>query len=101
MRVGMVCPYSLSEPGGVQDQVVGLARALTRLGHEVAIIAPGEVPAGMSGTSAGQALRFRVNGSIAPMAPQPGAAVRTLRAVWQGDFDVLHIHEPLAPSITI
>lgn len=101
MRVGMVCPYSLSEPGGVQDQVLGLARAVTRLGHGVVVIAPGEAPPGMTVESVGRTFRFRVNGSTAPMAPHPLAAARTLRAVRKGGFDVLHLHEPLAPSITI
>ncbi|MGD9703066.1 MAG: glycosyltransferase family 4 protein [Acidimicrobiia bacterium] len=101
MRVGVVCPYSLSEPGGVQDQVTGLARALADLGHVVEIIAPGDVSTELGGTSAGLAFRFRVNGSIAPMAPHPAAAVRTVRALRRGRFDVLHLHEPLAPSITI
>ncbi len=101
MRVGVVCPYSLSMDGGVQCQVVGLARALGRLGHCVEVIAPGDVLAGVDGTSAGGAFRFRVNGSIAPMAPQPLAAIRTVRALRRGRFDVLHLHEPLAPSITV
>ena len=35
MRIGLVCPYSLTVPGGVQGQVLGLARVLRRLGHEV------------------------------------------------------------------
>ena len=101
MRVALVCPYSLSAPGGVQDQVVGLARALAGLGHDIEIVAPGELPGDLRGTSAGRAFRFRVNGSVAPMAPQPAAAVRTVRALRRGGFDVLHLHEPLAPSITI
>jgi phosphatidylinositol alpha-mannosyltransferase len=85
----------------VQGQVLGLARALVGLGHDVAIIAPGAVPAAHRGTSVGRAFRFRVNGSIAPMAPQPTAAVRTVRALRRGGFDVVHLHEPLAPSITV
>jgi phosphatidyl-myo-inositol alpha-mannosyltransferase len=101
VRVGLVCPYSLSAPGGVQDQVVGLARALDGLGHHVAIVAPGQLPHDLGGSSAGRAFRFRVNGSIAPMAPQPSAAARAVRALRRGRFDLLHLHEPLAPSITI
>jgi phosphatidylinositol alpha-mannosyltransferase len=85
----------------VQDQVVGLARALAGLGHDIEIVAPGGLPGDLRGTSAGRAFRFRVNGSVAPMAPQPAAAVRTVRALRRGGFDVLHLHEPLAPSITI
>jgi phosphatidylinositol alpha-mannosyltransferase len=101
VRVGLVCPYSLSFDGGVQLQVVGLARALRRLGHSVEIIAPGDVPPDVGGTSTGGAFPFRVNGSTAPMSPQPAAAIRTVRALRRGGFDVLHLHEPLAPSITI
>ena len=97
MRIGLVCPYSLSAPGGVQQQVLGLARALERQGHEVSVVAPGDC----SGISVGRAFGFRVNGSIAPMAPQPAAAARAVRAIRRGGFDVLHLHEPLAPSITI
>ena len=101
MRVGLVCPYSLSAPGGVQDQVVGLARALEALGHDATIIAPGEIPGDQRGTTVGRAFGFRVNGSVAPMAPQPTAALRTVRALRRGRFDVLHVHEPFAPSITL
>jgi phosphatidylinositol alpha-mannosyltransferase len=101
MRVGLVCPYSLSEPGGVQEQVLGLARALNRLGHDVCILAPGDVPREYGGISVGRAFRFPVNGSMAPMAPQPTAGARAVRAARAGRFDVLHVHEPMAPSITI
>lgn len=101
MRIGLVCPYSLSSPGGVQHQVIGLARALERQGHEVSVVAPGEVPRDCGGISVGRAFGFRVNGSVAPMAPQPTAAARAVRAICRGGFDVLHLHEPLAPSITI
>ena len=101
MRIGLVCPYSLSAPGGVQQQVLGLAQALKGQGHEVCVVAPGEVPRDCRGISAGRAFGFRVNGSIAPMAPQPAAAARAVRAIRRGSFDVLHLHEPLAPSITI
>lgn len=101
MRVGLVCPYSLSEPGGVQEQVLGLARALDCHGHDVCIVAPGDAPRGYASISTGRAFRFRVNGSLAPMAPHPSAAVRAVGAVRRGGFDVLHLHEPVAPSITI
>jgi phosphatidylinositol alpha-mannosyltransferase len=101
VRIGLVCPYSLSAPGGVQQQVLGLARALERQGHEAFVVAPGEVPPDCRGISAGRAFGFRVNGSIAPMAPQPAAAARAVGAIRRERFDVLHLHEPLAPSITI
>ena len=41
MRVGLVCPYDLRSHGGVQAQVLGLARWLTESGHEAYVLAPG------------------------------------------------------------
>lgn len=100
MRVALVCPYDIAAPGGVQVQVLGLAEAIRRLDHEAEVIAPGEErPAGAPWI--GEPIRFRVNGSVAPMSPQPAALRRALRAVRDGEFDVLHLHEPCAPSITI
>jgi phosphatidyl-myo-inositol alpha-mannosyltransferase len=101
MRIAAVCPYSVSKPGGVQAQVLGLAQAFRLLGHHVDVIAPCDdaPPPGVIGM--GRSRSFRVNGSIAAMAPTPAAAARTRRALATGGYDVLHIHEPLAPSITI
>jgi phosphatidylinositol alpha-mannosyltransferase len=99
----MVSPYSLSRPGGVQGQVVGLARALRRLGHQVSVLGPAEEPAGgpIGGLDASVALgRSRdvpANGSVAPVALSPAAAVRAARLVRPGDYDVAHVHEPMAP----
>lgn len=101
MKIALVCPYSMSVPGGVQHQVLGLAGELRLLGHDVDVIAPcdGAPPAGV--VVAGRSLRFRVNGSVASMAPTPVAARRVLSLLASGGYDVVHLHEPLAPSITI
>ncbi|MEO6570334.1 MAG: glycosyltransferase family 4 protein [Ilumatobacteraceae bacterium] len=99
LRVGMVCPYSLSIPGGVQAQVMGLARELRRGGHEVRVLGPcdGPPPASFV-TPLGDSLPTSANGSVAPLAPDPAATLRTLRALRDEAFDVIHIHEPLAPG---
>ena len=94
-HVALVCPYSLDTPGGVQHQVLALERALTRLDHRVTVLAPG--PTG----GLGRTIPIPVNGSIARMAPHPAGALRTRRALTRRRFDVIHLHEPLAPSITI
>ena len=95
----MVCPYSLSIPGGVQAQVLGLARQLRRLGHEVRVLAPCDGPPPESFvTPLGDSLPTAANGSIAPLAPDPAAALRTLRVLRDEQFDVIHVHEPLAPG---
>lgn len=102
MRIGMVCPYSLSVPGGVQAQALGLARELRRLGHEVRVLGPCDGPPPESFvTPLGDSLPTAANGSIAPLAPDPAASLRTLRALRDEDFDVLHLHEPLAPGPTL
>ncbi|MEZ5383068.1 MAG: glycosyltransferase family 4 protein [Microthrixaceae bacterium] len=101
MRIGMVCPYSLSVPGGVQGQVLGLARAMRRRGHVVRVLAPCDGPPPEPGvTPLGSSIPFATNGSVAPLAPDPSAQLRLMRAVWDEDFDVLHLHEPLVPGVT-
>ncbi|MDH4144876.1 MAG: glycosyltransferase family 4 protein [Acidimicrobiia bacterium] len=101
MRVALVCPYSLSVPGGVQAQVLGLADALRAQGHHVAVVGPAEGTPPSGAVGVGRSVAIPVNGSVAPMAPHPAAVLRTLRAVRPAAFDVVHLHEPLAPSITL
>lgn len=102
LRIGMVCPYSVGIPGGVQGQVLGLARVLRRMGHEVRVLAPcdGPPPATYV-TPLGNSIPTAANGSIAPIAPDPACALRTIRALRDEAFDVLHLHEPLAPGPTM
>lgn len=102
MRVGMICPYSLSVDGGVQEQVLGLARVLRQSGVDVRVLAPCDGPPPDTGiTSVGASLPTAANGSIAPIAPDMSAQVRLIKALWNEEFDVLHLHEPLAPGIGI
>lgn len=101
VRIGLVCPYSLSVPGGVQGQVLGLARVLRRLGHETRVLAPCDGPPPETFvTPLGDSIPTAANGSMAPLAPDPSCALRTMRALRDEDFDVLHLHEPVAPGPT-
>lgn len=102
LRVGIVCPYSLTVPGGVQAQVLGLARELRRQGHEARVLGPCDGPPPESFvTPLGNSLPTSANGSIAPLAPDPSATLRTMRALRDEEFDVVHVHEPLAPGPTL
>lgn len=102
MRVGLVCPYSLTMPGGVQGQVLGLARALRVVGHEVRVLAPCDGPPPDAGvTPLGRSVPTAANGSVAPLAPDPSAQLRTIRALRDEDFDLVHLHEPIAPGPTM
>jgi phosphatidylinositol alpha-mannosyltransferase len=99
VRVGLVCPYSLTIPGGVQGQVLGLARSLRAIGHDVRVLAPCDGPPPDAGvTPLGRSVPTAANGSVAPLAPDPSAQLRTIRAIRDEGFDVLHLHEPLAPG---
>ncbi|HEY6428506.1 MAG TPA: glycosyltransferase family 4 protein [Acidimicrobiales bacterium] len=102
MRIAMLCPYSLSRPGGVQGQAIGLARSLRAMGHDVTVIGPADaadaVPAAAGAhIVVGRPTELHSNGSVAPVALWPRTAARIERVVRKGDFDVLHVHEPLAP----
>ena len=102
MRIGMVSPYSLSSPGGVQGQILGLARALRARGESVRVLGPCDGPPPEAFvTPLGNSWPTGTNGSIAPLAPDPAAQLRTIRAVRDEDFDVLHLHEPICPGPTM
>jgi phosphatidylinositol alpha-mannosyltransferase len=101
VRIGMICPYSLTIPGGVQGQVLGLARMVRAAGHEVRVLGPCDGPPPDVGiTPVGATLPVAGNGSIAPIAPDVPAQLRTLRVLRDEAFDVLHLHEPLIPGPT-
>jgi phosphatidyl-myo-inositol alpha-mannosyltransferase len=107
LRVGIVCPYSFDVPGGVQNHVLGLARYLRHAGHRPYVLAPGELGRATEGldvedfASVGAAMPVRYNGSVARVNFGPLSAARVGRWLRQGKFDVLHIHEPITPSISL
>lgn len=102
MRIGLVCPYSLTVPGGVQAQVLGLARALRAQGHPTRVLAPCDGPPPDPWvTPLGNSMPTAANGSMAPLAPDLSAQLRLIRAANDEDFDVINVHEPLAPGVGV
>jgi phosphatidyl-myo-inositol alpha-mannosyltransferase len=105
MRVGLVCPYSWDVPGGVQSHVRDLALALIDCGHTVSVLAPAEagaVPAWPDWVvPAGRAVPVPFNGSVARLAFGPVTLARVRRWLADGAFDVLHVHEPTVPSLSL
>jgi phosphatidylinositol alpha-mannosyltransferase len=105
--VALVCPYAWDRPGGVQSHVRALARALGRRGHEVVVLAPraraasGASPSGDRVTLVGRSIPIPANGSIAPLSFGPGAGAATRRALRELRPDVVHLHEPLIPSVSL
>lgn len=103
MRVGIVCPYSWDVPGGVQVHVRDLAEELVRRGHQVSVLAPADddTPLPDFVVPAGRAVPVPYNGSVARLTFGPLSAARVRRWLADGDFDVVHVHEPASPSLGI
>ena len=99
MRVVMTSPYSLSRPGGVQGQVLGLARELRKLGVDVRVIGPCDGPPPEPGiVSVGPSVEWSSNGSVAPISPGRATARRTAEVMRSIEPDVVHLHEPAVPG---
>ena len=103
MRVGLVCPYSWDVPGGVQEHIRNLAEALIDLGHEVSVISPADDDDALPDyvVPTGRAVAVPYNGSVTRLAFGPLSANRVRKWVRDGNFDVLHVHEPAAPSLSL
>lgn len=102
MKVGIVCPYSLSWPGGVQGHVLSLSSHLQDLGCETRVVAPCDAtPPAPEVISIGGSRPFDANGSIARLALGPGPFVRVGRTLAAEKFDLIHIHEPFQASASI
>lgn len=104
MRVGLVCPYSWDIPGGVQAHVRDLAEKLIKLGHTVSVLAPGDDEIGGRPAylvTAGKAVPVPYNGSVARLSFGVVSAARVRRWLRDGEFDVVHVHEPAPPSLSL
>ena len=103
MRIGIVCPYSFDVPGGVQNHVRDLAEHLIKLGHEVSVLAPADDDTVLPpyAQSAGRAVPVPYNGSVARVNFGFLSAARVRRWIHDGNFEVLHVHEPGTPSLSL
>jgi phosphatidylinositol alpha-mannosyltransferase len=103
MRIGIVCPYSMDTPGGVQWHVKDLAETLISMGHTVSVLAPADDEQDLPPyvVAAGRAVALPYNGSVARLNFGPISAARVRRWLNNGSFDVLHVHEPTTPSLSL
>lgn len=103
MRVGLVCPYAWDTPGGVAAHINDLRTALIRLGHEAVVLAPAEDESTLPDfvTSGGKPVSIASNGSVAKINFGPGPAARARRWVKESDLDILHVHEPAGPTLSL
>ena len=103
LRIALICPYSLSRPGGVQGQVLGLARALEGRGHLATVYAPVDHsamgPRGVAVVPTGHSVALPANGSVAPVSLSVRAALRGVHGIRSVGYDIVHIHEPFTPGL--
>ena len=109
MKIGLVCPYPWDVPGGVQAHVRDLAEALIDLGHDVSMLSPVDNEDALVDSKtlpsyvvpAGRTVPIPYNGSVARLLFGVVSAARVRRWLREGEFDVLHVHEPAAPSVSL
>lgn len=103
LKIGIVCPYSWDTPGGVQNHIRDLAEFLIAAGHNVSVLAPAIDEAGLPDyvVNAGKPISIPYNGAVARVLFGPVAFARVRQWISQGEFDLLHLHEPAIPSISL
>ena len=104
LKIGMVCPYGWDTPGGVQIHIKELAEFLIRAGHEVSVFAPVSDDSQISEpwlVSAGRPVSIPYNGAVARILFGPVASSRVRQWISAGNFDLLHLHEPAIPSLSL
>ena len=103
LKIGIVCPYSWDTPGGVQNHIRDLAEFLIAAGHDVSVLAPAidETLLPDYVVSAGKPISIPYNGAVARVLFGPVAFARVRQWISQGEFDLLHLHEPAIPSISL
>ena len=102
-RIGIVCPYGWDTPGGVQAHIADLAQYLISQGHYVSVLAPTSDDENLPDyvVSAGKPISIPYNGAVARILFGPIAFARVRQWIAAGDFDLLHLHEPAIPSISL
>jgi phosphatidylinositol alpha-mannosyltransferase len=104
VRIALVSPYDHQTPGGVREHVVNLDRHLREMGHETRVIAPASTSQGLAANVdrvSGWIVPVRVSGSVARISPSVAVLPRIRRLFARGEFDVVHLHEPLIPTVSL
>lgn len=103
LKIGMVSPYSFDVPGGVQAHAIDLCEEFIARGHTVSLIGPAGPDVNLPDfvVRGGAAIPIPYNGSVARLSFGPKTARTVRNWIKEGQFDVLHIHEPNSPSYSM
>jgi phosphatidylinositol alpha-mannosyltransferase len=106
MKIVFVSPYDYVYPSGVNQHVFSLGEHFTRMGHEVHYILPSSRPkkpaSNRNVTFIGRPFPLHASGSIvrSPLSPRLFFTKRIPEVLERGNFDIVHLHEPLFPPLT-
>ncbi len=103
LNIGIVCPYGWDAPGGVQAHIADLRKYLVDKGHTVSVLAPTAEEESLPEwvVSAGKPISIPYNGAVARVLFGPVAFARVKQWISENEFDLLHLHEPAIPSISL
>jgi phosphatidylinositol alpha-mannosyltransferase len=116
MRIALVSPYSWTYPGGVTRHIGALAERFLEEGHDVRVLAPLDPPDRLAAVlhrgarpqaletpdyliPLGRTVGFKANGAVSNLSITPYGVATLQRELRHGGFDVVHIHEPIAPMV--
>jgi phosphatidylinositol alpha-mannosyltransferase len=115
MRIALVSPYSWTYQGGVNRHVEALAEQFISQGDHVRVLAPWDPPGFLSRrlhrsqpelreapdylVSLGRTVGYGANGAVSNLSSFAGGPISLRRELRAGNYDVVHVHEPLAPLV--
>ena len=115
MRIALVSPYSWTYQGGVNRHVEALAEQFISRGDHVRVLAPWDPPGFLSRrlhrsqpelreapdylVPLGRTIGFGANGAVSNLSSFPHGPISLRRELRAGNYDVVHVHEPLAPLV--
>jgi len=116
MRIALVSPYSWTYPGGVTRHIDALASQFRHEGHDVRVFSPydpadrlsirlhrGARPEPREAPDwlvpLGRTIGVESNGAVSNLAPTPYALTTLRKELRAMRPDVIHVHEPPAPTV--
>jgi phosphatidylinositol alpha-mannosyltransferase len=115
MRIALVSPYSWTYQGGVNRHVEALAEQFIARGDHVRVLAPWDPPDAISRrlhrshpelreapdylVPLGRTIGWGANGAVSNLSSFPEGPIALRRELRSGNYDVVHVHEPLAPLV--